>query len=207
MDEREPIEARDKLIAAGEKLFAQRGLAGVSIRELAREAGTNSALISYYFGGKDGLYEAVLERQFAPIASLLETVADLDMTPPDRIIHYARSVPGIHKSRPYLTKYLMREIFSPSQQFEPFIRKYVQRVYSFLHRAIREGAARGEFRGDLDPEAATLALVGMLNFYYIARPIRQHFLADGAERERDERYVLDAVNIFLDGVKRYENEP
>ena len=207
MDEREPIEARDKLIAAGEKLFAQRGLVGVSIRELAREAGTNSALISYYFGGKDGLYEAVLERQFAPIASLLDTVAGLDMTPPDRNIHYARSVAGIHGSRPYLTKYLTWEMVSPSDYFESFIRRYIQRVYAFLHRAFREGAARGEFRGDLDPEATTLALIGMLNFYYIVRPIRQQLLADGAERERDERYVLEAVNIFLDGVKRYENEP
>ena len=44
MDEREPIEARDKLIAAGEKLFAQRGLAGVSIRELAREAGVGAEI-------------------------------------------------------------------------------------------------------------------------------------------------------------------
>ena len=179
----------------------------MSIRELAREAGTNSALISYYFGGKDGLYEAVLERQFAPIASLLDNVAGLDMTPADRIMHYARSVAGIHGSRPYLTKYLTWEMVSPSAYFEFFIRRYIQRVFAFLNRAFREGVVRGEFRVDLDPEAITLALVGMLNFYYIARPIRQHLLADGTERERDERYVLEAVNIFLDGVKIYENEP
>ena len=45
-------DAKDKLLAAGTELFAKKGFAGVSIRELAEAAGVNSALISYHFGGR-----------------------------------------------------------------------------------------------------------------------------------------------------------
>ncbi len=48
-------DAREKLLAAGTELFAAKGFAGVSIRQLAETAGVNSALISYYYGGKEKL--------------------------------------------------------------------------------------------------------------------------------------------------------
>ena len=63
VDERATQDAREKLLVAGTELFAKKGFAGVSIRELAIAAGVNSALISYHFGGKEGLYEAVITAQ------------------------------------------------------------------------------------------------------------------------------------------------
>ena len=45
-------DARERLLAAGAELFASKGFAGASIRELATAAGVNSALISYHYGGK-----------------------------------------------------------------------------------------------------------------------------------------------------------
>lgn len=52
--------AREKLIAAGKKLFAQKGLSGTSIRDIAKAANLNSSMISYYFEGKEGLYRECL---------------------------------------------------------------------------------------------------------------------------------------------------
>ena len=53
--------AKARLLEAGLQCFADRGLKGVTIREIARISGQNSAAITYYFGGKEGLYTAVLE--------------------------------------------------------------------------------------------------------------------------------------------------
>lgn len=205
MDEKEPQEAKERLLAAGEKLFAEKGLSGVSIRELSNAAGTNSALISYHFGGKDGLYQVILETQFSPIGRLLDSVAGVKATPTEKIIQYARAVAAVHTKAPFLTRYLTGELVNPSRFFEPIIRKYIHRIYGFLTATFREGMASGEFRRDLDPEAASLALAGMMNFYFIARPITKHFLPGGAEQ--NERYVLEVVKIFLDGVRQHENQP
>jgi len=51
---------RQALMAAGKKLFAQKGLSGTSIRDIAQLAQVNSSMISYYFSGKEGLYKECL---------------------------------------------------------------------------------------------------------------------------------------------------
>jgi len=54
-------EARTRLLDAGLKLFAEKGFAKTSTREIAQAAQANVASISYYFGDKNGLYRAVFE--------------------------------------------------------------------------------------------------------------------------------------------------
>lgn len=54
------LDARKKIINAAAKLFAEQGFNGTSTREIAKSSGANLSLISYYFGGKEGLYKAVL---------------------------------------------------------------------------------------------------------------------------------------------------
>jgi len=56
-----PIKARDILLREAKHLFAQRGLSGTSIRDIARAAKMNSSQISYYFAGKEGLYQACIQ--------------------------------------------------------------------------------------------------------------------------------------------------
>jgi AcrR family transcriptional regulator len=56
---------KEKLLDAAEKLFARRGFAGTSLREITSEAGVDLALVNYHFGGKKPLFAAVLERRGA----------------------------------------------------------------------------------------------------------------------------------------------
>jgi AcrR family transcriptional regulator len=55
-------ETREQLLAAAARLFAERGLAGVSVRMIAAEAGVNWSLVGYYFRGKDRLLAEVYRR-------------------------------------------------------------------------------------------------------------------------------------------------
>jgi len=52
---------RDRILSAAEELFASKGVHGAPLREIARKAGTNVNLISYYFAEKEELYFAVVE--------------------------------------------------------------------------------------------------------------------------------------------------
>ena len=58
---------RDKILDAAENAFAQTGFEGASLRQIVSDAGVNLATVYYYFGSKEGLMEAVLDRRFAPI--------------------------------------------------------------------------------------------------------------------------------------------
>jgi AcrR family transcriptional regulator len=62
LQERPTSETREQLLAAAERLFAERGFAGVSVRMIAAEARVNWSLVGYYFRGKDGLLAEVYRR-------------------------------------------------------------------------------------------------------------------------------------------------
>jgi AcrR family transcriptional regulator len=53
----------ERILDAAERLFAQRGYHGVSLRDITRDAGVDVALVSYHFGGKRELFTAVFERR------------------------------------------------------------------------------------------------------------------------------------------------
>lgn len=63
--QRDPDRTRQALLDAALHEFADKGLAGARVSEIAARAGVNKQLISYYFGGKHGLYRALGERWLA----------------------------------------------------------------------------------------------------------------------------------------------
>ena len=58
------MEPKDRIILAASQLFAQKGYSSVGVREITKEAGVNSAMVSYYFGGKLGLLMEIMDRFF-----------------------------------------------------------------------------------------------------------------------------------------------
>jgi AcrR family transcriptional regulator len=62
-------ETSEKLIAAAERLFAERGYSGVSVRMIAAAAGVNWSLLGYYFRGKEGLLSEVYRRHCGDLNS------------------------------------------------------------------------------------------------------------------------------------------
>jgi|GEM_PF-2638689 len=52
----------DEILSAAEKLFTLKGFKGTTLKEVSEECGANTALISYYFGGKEGLRDAVFQK-------------------------------------------------------------------------------------------------------------------------------------------------
>ncbi|KQX18607.1 hypothetical protein ASD39_19160 [Sphingomonas sp. Root50] len=57
----ETIVPKDRIVHAATSLFAEKGLHGAGLREIARAAGVNGNMISYHFGSKEDLYATVIE--------------------------------------------------------------------------------------------------------------------------------------------------
>lgn len=64
---------KNKLLESGKKLFAQQGFDKTSIREIAMDAGVNSAMISYHFGSKENMIAHIFKTYFPKISALPET--------------------------------------------------------------------------------------------------------------------------------------
>jgi TetR/AcrR family transcriptional regulator len=67
--------SRRAILDAAEEAFSARGYDGTSLGEIGRRAGVSAALPNYFFGGKEALYRAVLERLLAEREARLEPVA------------------------------------------------------------------------------------------------------------------------------------
>jgi AcrR family transcriptional regulator len=75
-----------QIVQVAEQLFAENGFEGTSVRDIAQEAGVNVAMISYYFGSKEKLLQAVFTHRIAATRLALEHIlADKDMHPFDKI--------------------------------------------------------------------------------------------------------------------------
>ena len=86
-------DTRARLLAAGTRLFAERGFHNVSVRDVCTEAGANVAAVNYHFGGKLGLYREVVGTAIAAIRAVSDgmTLAADDAPPEDRLRHYVHA--------------------------------------------------------------------------------------------------------------------
>jgi len=66
------MDKKEQIIEAAIDLFAQKGFEGTSIRDLASKADVNVAMVNYYFGSKDKLFEALVEVKAGSARGILE---------------------------------------------------------------------------------------------------------------------------------------
>ncbi|MSN26508.1 MAG: TetR family transcriptional regulator [Geobacter sp.] len=190
-------DCRDNLIASSLPLFAAKGLNGVSVRELAAAAGVNLSMISYYFGGKEGLYAAVLTDQFAILGKLDELV-QRETDTLRKFELYVRATVTRYRKNPYLLRFYTSELTNPTASFETIIKPAIKNVVQTLLDAFADALSHEDFRADLDPADTVLALAGMINFYFLLEPATAELVDHSPER--DEELVRHIMDIFTRGV-------
>ena len=73
--------SKERILATATKLFGQKGYSAVSIREICKKANVNICMISYYWGGKQELYNAIVEELVAMHTRYAETFMDFSKEP------------------------------------------------------------------------------------------------------------------------------
>lgn len=110
-----PTNTRNEILHAGRKLFAERGFDGTSMRAIAAEADVDAALIGHYFGGKEGLFEAVMELPVDPVALAAQlTKAPLDELPAHLVATFLQVWEG-PDTGPAMVSVMRRAIGDPAQ--------------------------------------------------------------------------------------------
>jgi TetR/AcrR family transcriptional regulator len=192
-------DCRTKLIEAATPLFAERGYNGVGVRELANAAGMNISMISYYFGGKEGLYAAILNEQFAALKRVTE-IKEMDADPLQKFELYVRATVARYRKNPHLLRFYTSELTNPTPCFETVVKPAIRGVVQILIETFSEGLSHERFREGLNPTDTVLALAGMINFYFLLEPATGE-LVDHSQG-RDEELIRHIMDIFAKGVLR-----
>jgi TetR/AcrR family transcriptional regulator len=190
-------DCRTNLIRAATPLFAERGFNGVGVRELSTAAGVNLSMISYYFGGKEGLYAAVLQEQFEILKKVTE-IKGMDDDPMKKFELYVRATVARYRQNPYLLRFYTSELTNPTPCFETVVKPAIRGVVQILIETFSEGLCHERFREGLNPADTVLALAGMINFYFLLEPATGELVDHAAER--DEELIRHIMDIFAKGV-------
>lgn len=190
-------DSRENIITSAIPLFAAKGLNGVGVRELAGAADVNLSMISYYFGGKEGLYAAVLKEQFA-ILDKIDEIDHMEIDTLQKFELYIRATVARYRKNPYLLRFYTSELTNPTPCFETIVKPAIKKVVQMLVDTFTDGLSHEKFRDGLDPADTVLALAGMINFYFLIEPVTAD-LVDHAP-ERDEKLIRHIMDIFTRGV-------
>lgn len=188
---------RSTIMSTATRLFAERGLNGVSIRELSAAAGVSISMISYYFDGKESLYASVLQEQFSCF-EYLQTIKEKNETPLARIEDYIRWSIQRNRDYPFLLRYYTSELTNPTRHFSVIVQPALERALHTLIEIIKEGIDKKQFREELNPEDTALAMAGMVNYYFLSRLATEEFINHSPER--DEELIRHYMDIFTKGL-------
>jgi AcrR family transcriptional regulator len=196
---------RADLLAAAAAAFGARGFAAVSLRDVAKRAGTTAAMVHYYFGDKDGLFAALLENALGGVlarvrSALAERSASGAGAPTlDVFFEIAHEALG---AAPWVPQLILREVLSEGAPFrDRFIESYAIPMSLLLRRALREEIARGRLRADLDVDLAFASLLGLNAFPFIAQPVLERTLGVRFDAAFRARLAAHATRLFLEGAR------
>lgn len=152
-----------KILDVAEELFAERGFAAVSVREIAGQVGLNQASIYNHFSSKQALYEAVLERGFAPIKQMLERGAkELDGADAGDV--FIDTLVAQLWQTPNLPKLLQREILDDGPYLERLAEQWLRPIVSAGRDAM--GAAVPQLRDTWEDGDIPFVILGMYGFLF-----------------------------------------
>lgn len=190
---------REQIENAAIRLFALKGYSDVSIRDIGKEAGVNSAAISYYFGGKKELYAAILERGSALLMDFVEMAADGTRTPMEIMELYSRFFFRLMKEHPYILRIFSWEMIHPTDVFASIGKERFAMVLVVLRAALTEGMEEGTFRGNLKPTEVCISWAGMVAYYYLMSEIKKRFAVK--EEISEASYMDQAFDVLMNGIR------
>jgi AcrR family transcriptional regulator len=139
---------RGAIVGAALTLFAERGFEGVSLRDVAQEAGTTHGLIRHHFGSKEGVWRAVVDAADAEYVSAMRPVlidADADEDPEGAVAAIVRGLVLVSSSHPEIVRLLVHEGARGSERLD-----YILDRVEPLRRAVGPLFARLRRRGLLE---------------------------------------------------------
>jgi AcrR family transcriptional regulator len=193
--------ARDQLIEAASQIMREGDTIDLSLSELSLRAGLNSALVKYYFGNKNGLMLALLDRDMGNIVFSLGALLAKDIPPEEKLRIHIGAVIDTYYAFPYLNRLLMRMVrdSAPAEaaRIADLYLKPISKVYDAL---IDEGVKAGKFR-KIDPQFFYFTVTGAADRFYSSRLVLRHcYNQDDFNENMRDAYREHSIDLIMRGL-------
>jgi len=163
---KESISTEEKIIRAADKIFTQKGYAATRTREIAEEAGTNLALLNYYFGSKEKLFRNVVREKLKMLLSAMGPIASDETIPIDEKIRMiSENYTRLLLENEDLPLFILNEWSVNKKLFADLIRETRQHAEPVIEKQLRESGMA------ITLEDLIVNTLGMIMFPFIAKPM------------------------------------
>lgn len=154
-----------QIIQTAEKLFADKGFDGTSVRDIADDAGINVAMISYYFGSKEKLLEALFTYRAMDSAKKLEDILqNKELTTIEKVYQMIDYYIGKFQHQHCFHKIMMSEqVNNKRGTTHELIHHFKKRNQQIVKQLIHEGQKTGEFSKNIDVPMLMAVLIGTVS--------------------------------------------
>ena len=163
-----------QIIETSERLFAQKGFDATSVRDIAEEAGINVAMISYYFGSKEKLMEAIFEAKIGKVQMRVEALLkDESLLPFDKMYTLIdEHIERVMHSQHFYRIMISEQLTNKNPAILQTVKQLKVRNAELISQLIKEGQQKGFFKKKVD---VVLMLNTMLGTVWQSIISKEHY--------------------------------
>jgi AcrR family transcriptional regulator len=187
---------RDKLIEVARQLFVHKGIENTTMNDIANASDKGRRTIYTYFKNKKEIYNAVIEKESEQLVSKLREIADLSLSPKDKLRRFLEVRFDIIRENDSQNDQLMRFFVRDMKRIEKIRRIASEKEREILKLIIQEGVECGQFDqqqcGNLD--VVLLMIMQGVDMSYL----RDNFVEIGVDKSR---FQNDIINFIIESLK------
>ena len=145
-------EKQKQILSTAERLFSTKGFDGTSVRDIADDAGVNIAMISYYFGSKEKLMEALFEQRTTNIKVKVDSLLQVDKsTPFEKVELLAEDIITRIMNKHQFFKIMMCEqVINKNPVIMDLVYDLKKKNLEEFSKLIKDGQQKGAFKKNID---------------------------------------------------------
>lgn len=198
-------EKQEQIMEAAEKLFAAKGFDGTSVRDIADAAGVNLAMISYYFGSKEKLMDAMFTHRSSFFKLQLETMlSNKNLTPIQKVEMLVDQYIEKLTTRSHQCFHLVM-VREQMMNNDGFVSKQIhelkKRNQELIKQLISEGQKSGDFKKNVDVPLFMITLFGTVSHLVTT----QHYYKEinnlqSMSEEEFQKHIRKKLSLHLKGI-------
>jgi TetR/AcrR family transcriptional regulator len=153
------VSTRDAVFDSAATRFAKGGFDGVSVDDIARDAGVNKAMIYYHFADKLALYRAVLADGLSRMGATVSAIASATDAPATKLDRFIEAFVRMTETRPWMPALMLREIAEGAPRLDADTMSHMRVVITSFTTILAQGQTSGVFRR-LHPILAYESVIG-----------------------------------------------
>lgn len=199
---RDPQGTKDRLLAAAERLFVEKGYDLVRVDEIADQAEVNKRMIYAYFTDKQGLYLAILDASFSRMLEALEHAAAEHGDPRSDAERLIRAYFRFLSANPSFVRLVAWESLRYGEQAGRVLSRTYRASLAKLYAVLQRGVNQGVFRPDLEVRRLAASVYGLCLSHFSQREFLNILSdRDNTTPEARESELGHILRLVFDGIE------